>query len=166
MAELTSLDRLQPCLLDRLTDEDPGNPQESRSQRVVNLARYKKGVVRDLEWFFNASPHLPDEVNPKYHLADYPHVVRSVLNFGARHLVGLLSPNMAELEKQMLEALQFFEPRILPQSVTLAASKERQEVQLELRGELWADPVPDHLFVRTALDLETGQCLVGDRAHG
>ncbi len=53
MAELTPLEKLQPCLLDRLTDDDPKNGEESRAQRVVSLSRYKRGVLRDLEWLFN-----------------------------------------------------------------------------------------------------------------
>ncbi|MHC4750853.1 MAG: type VI secretion system baseplate subunit TssE, partial [Planctomycetota bacterium] len=36
MAELTPMDRLQPCLLDRLTDDEPDVQKESRDQRVVS----------------------------------------------------------------------------------------------------------------------------------
>jgi type VI secretion system protein ImpF len=50
---LTPLDRLQPCLLDRLTDDQPEKHEESRTQRIVSLQRYKAGVLRDLEWLFN-----------------------------------------------------------------------------------------------------------------
>ena len=55
MADLTPLERLQPCLLDRLTDDEPKNSEESRTQRVVSLSRYKKGVLRDMEWLLNSS---------------------------------------------------------------------------------------------------------------
>jgi len=53
MAELTAIEKLQPCLLDRLTDDEPGKKEESRAQRVVSLQRYRRGVLRDLEWLFN-----------------------------------------------------------------------------------------------------------------
>ena len=62
MAEgLTPLDKLQPCLLDRLTDDEPGKREESRGQRIISLQRYKAGVLRDLEWLFNSIGHFPDE---------------------------------------------------------------------------------------------------------
>ncbi|MHC4560155.1 MAG: type VI secretion system baseplate subunit TssE, partial [Planctomycetota bacterium] len=37
MAELTPRDRLQPCLLDRLTDNEPEVSKESRDQRIVSI---------------------------------------------------------------------------------------------------------------------------------
>jgi type VI secretion system protein ImpF len=55
MAELTPKDRLQPSLLDRLTDEEPDQPQESREKRVLSLNRLRESVLRDLAWLFNAS---------------------------------------------------------------------------------------------------------------
>ena len=42
MAELTQQERLQPCLLDRLTDDAPEKTQESRDQRVVSLRRLRE----------------------------------------------------------------------------------------------------------------------------
>jgi type VI secretion system protein ImpF len=166
MPELTLLERLQPCLLDRLTDDDPTNPQESRLQRVVSLQRYRKGVLRDLEWLFSTISQPAEQGEDKVQLRNYPHAFRSVINFGTRQLVGMISPNMDELEKEVLEALQVFEPRILPQTLTLGASKDGNWVRFDLRGELWADPVPDSLFFRTQLDLESGNCITGDRANG
>ena len=61
MPELAVIEKLQPCLLDRLTDDEPQNQQESRTQRVISLQRYRQDVLRDLLWLFNASAHLPEE---------------------------------------------------------------------------------------------------------
>ena len=94
MAELTPFEKLQPCLLDRLTDDEPDKSEESRNQRVISLQRYKRGVLRDLEWLFNASAHLPEEGTRAFRLRDYPEAFRSVLNFGTRHLCGLIAPDM------------------------------------------------------------------------
>jgi predicted component of type VI protein secretion system len=58
---IAPLDRLQPRLLDRLTDDDPVKSEESRNQRIISLQRYKAGVLRDLDWLFNAIGHSPDE---------------------------------------------------------------------------------------------------------
>ena len=49
------------CLLDRLTDDDPSHQEESRNQRVISLQRYFRGVLRDLQWLFNASACLDSD---------------------------------------------------------------------------------------------------------
>src|ERR1051325_11799347 len=116
MAELTPFEKLQPCLLDRLTDDYPQNTQETRSHRVVPLSRYKRGVLRDLEWLLNASAHLPGEGGNRWRLEDFPEAERSVLNFGTRQLSGLFAPDMHELERHLSDALQLFEPRIISHS--------------------------------------------------
>ena len=55
MPELTPLERLQPALLDRLTDEEPEEKQESREHRVMSKSRLRQAVLRDLAWLFNAT---------------------------------------------------------------------------------------------------------------
>lgn len=166
MAELTPFEKLQPCLLDRLIDDEPDKTEESRNQRVVSLQRYKRGVLRDLEWLFNASAHLPEEGRRQFRLSDYPEAQRSVINFGTRQLCGLIAPNMDELERELAEAIQLFEPRIINHTLTVKATIERNIVSFELFGELWANPIPEKLFIKTNIDLETGQCNLGDAGNG
>ncbi|HEV2319447.1 MAG TPA: GPW/gp25 family protein [Verrucomicrobiae bacterium] len=166
MAEPTPFERLQPCLLDRLTDDEPAKTEESRNQRVISQARYKRGVLRDLEWLFNASAHLPEEGVRQFRLSDYPEAHRSVINFGTRQLCGMLAPNMDELERELAEAVRLFEPRIINHTLTVKATVERHLVTIEMFGELWANPVPEKLFIKTSIDLETGQCSLGDGGHG
>ena len=166
MAELTPFERLQPCLLDRLTDDDPQNTEESRNQRIVSLSRYKRGVLRDLEWLFNASAHLAEEGKDKFRLSDYPEAYRSVINFGTRQLCGLITPDMQELETQLSDAIQLFEPRIIRHTLSVKATIERQIISFEMNGEIWANPMAEKLFIKTQLDLETGKCTLGDGANG
>jgi len=166
MPELTPYEKLQPCLLDRLTDDDPQNTQEGRSQRVISLSRYKRGVLRDLEWLLNASAHLPGEGGGRWRMEDFPEAEGSVINFGSRQLSGLFAPDMHELERHLADALQLFEPRILSQSVTIHASMDRNVIDIEIRGELWANPMPEQLYVKTNIDLETGLCTLGDSPDG
>ncbi len=166
MAELTPLERLQPCLLDRLTDDEPEKTEESRNQRVISQARYKRGVLRDLEWLFGASAHLPEEGRRQFKLSDYPEAYRSVINFGMRQLCGMLAPNMDELERELAESVRVFEPRIINHTLTVKASVERHVVTIEMFGELWANPVSEKLFIKTSIDLENGQCSLGDGGHG
>ena len=166
MAELTPFEKLQPCLLDRLTDDDPKTTQESRNQRIISLARYKRGVLRDMEWLLNASAHIPQEGGEGNLLVDFPEAHRSVVNFGVRQLCGLIAPDMDRLETELTEAIQFFEPRILRHSLVVKATKERNIIGIEIRGELWAAPIPEQLFIRTNIDTETGQTILGDFTNG
>ena len=164
MPELTSLEHLQPCLLDRLTDDVPGSAQESRAQRVVSHQRYRQGVLRDLEWLLNTGAPLPED--GRFKLRDFPEAQKSVLNYGMRHIAGLTAPNMDVLCREMMEVIRVFEPRIDPATLSVAASMERNMIFFEIRGELWARPMPEQLFLKTQMDLEVGLCVIGDRAHG
>ena len=132
MPELTPLEKLQPCLLDRLTNDEPKNPNESRTQRVISLQRYKRGVLRDLHWLFNAAAHLPEEGKERFRLDVYPEALKSVINFGMRQLSGSFAPNMAELERVLSDAFELFEPRI--NKLKLKASMERNLFVIELHG--------------------------------
>jgi len=161
MPELAVIEKLQPCLLDRLTDDDPKNSQESRAQHIVSLQRYRQGVLRDLQWLFNASAHLALEGNSSIDLEDYPDAFRSVINFGTRHLFGVMTPSMRDLERQLTDALYTFEPRILRNSLRIRSRLEGNVVVLDVDGELWANPLPEQLHIRTMLDIETGHCSIG-----
>src|SRR6266403_346320 len=162
MAELNRDQRFLPCLLDRLRDDDPKNPEESRNQRVISLQRYKEGVIRDLQWLFNASAHLPVEGVEEFRLANYPEAKRSVINFGTRQLCGLIAPDMDGLQRELSEAIEIFEPRIFRHSITIKASMDRHLISFEMRSVLWAEPIPEQLFVKTTIGLESGQCTLGD----
>jgi type VI secretion system protein ImpF len=67
------------------------------------------------------------------------------------------------------EAVRRFEPRILPRTLKVAATADRNSmtpttISFEIRGDLWAQPTPEPLFVRTDVDLETGYCSLRDGA--
>jgi type VI secretion system protein ImpF len=167
MAEgLTPLDKLQPCLLDRLTDDDPDKKEESRSQRIVSVQRYRAGVLRDLEWLFNSIGHQPDERVGDLTFSDYEEAFRSVLNFGIRQLYGRLAPDVEEIEKQLFDALTIFEPRINRRTLNVKAVIKQQILSIEMTGELWVYPIPEKLFIQTQLDLESSQCSVKEGGHG
>ena len=167
MAEgITPLERLQPCLLDRLTDDEPGKKEESRGQRIISLQRYRAGVLRDLEWLFNSVGHFPDEAVGDITFADYEEAYRSVINFGIRQLCGRLAPDIQEIEKQMGDAILVFEPRINRRTLRINVSVDRNVLSIELSGELWVNPLPEKLFIKTELDLESSQCSVKDAGNG
>jgi len=168
MADLTPTERLQPCLLDRLWDDDPGSQKESRERRVISLRRYRQGVLRDLAWLLNTNCRLQAE-----HIEAFGQAADSVLNYGIPDLCGLTASGVSvvELERMMVQAIRRFEPRILPESlvvkaITAADQIDHNAVSFEIQGELWAQPMPDTLYVRTDLDLETGQYAFRGESHG
>jgi type VI secretion system protein ImpF len=167
MADSTPSERIQPCLLDRLTDDEPGKQEESRSQRVISHQKYKRGVLRDLEWLFNTNAYLQLRGFESFHLSEFPEAYRSVLNYGTRQLCGLTAPDMDKLQREMTEALRTFEPRISSHGLVVQTDIERNLVTFEVNGQLWANPLPEQLHLKTIIDLETEQCLLGDASsHG
>lgn len=159
MAELLSKDRLQPALLDRLADDDRGNRLESREQRVLSLRGLRRAVLRDLGWLLNTT--CLAAVQP---LEGAPQVQRSVLNFGLPDLAGKTASGIdrGAVARAIRQAIWDFEPRILRDSldvVVLGAGQARDganQLAFEIRGELWGQPLPERLYVRTELDLELG----------
>jgi type VI secretion system protein ImpF len=160
MATLRAQDRLQPALLDRLTDDDPGSRQETVDARVINRGRLRELVLRDLAWLFNAT-----RPNPDVDWDAVPHAARSVINFGLPPLSGqsASSIDLGALQDRVRAAILLYEPRILPDSLTVEAVVNNEQLdhhnQLGFRiaGQLWAQPVPLELMLHTDIDLETGR---------
>ena len=165
MAELTPQERLQPALLDRLTDEHPDEQQEAREHRVMSKRQLRQAVLRDLAWLFN-STRLESGVD----LSRVPDVRRSVVNYGLPALSGRVASSLdvTELERAVRQAILDFEPRILPDSLRVKALLQASQLDhhnvigMEIHGQLWAQPVPLELLVRTEIDLETGKVEIAD----
>lgn len=159
-------DRLQPALLDRLTDEEPDKKLEPREQRVLSKSRMRRAVLRDLAWLFNAM-RSDLGLDP----AKAPYASRSVVGFGLPVFSGRTASSLevADLERAIRQAILDFEPRILPSTLQVRALEVEQlehhnVIGVEIRGDLWAQPVPLELLVRTEIDLETGQVEIADLA--
>ena len=83
MSDKMIAERLQPSLLDRLTDESPTELKERREDRVIDLRQLRDIIQRDLSWLLNTADagQLVDENL-------YPNVSRSVLIVGIAHFSG------------------------------------------------------------------------------
>lgn len=164
MAELTPKERLQPSLLDRLCDDEPGKTQEPREQRVLSMRQLRKSVLRDLEWLLNTG-----NLALTGQLDRCPLAARSVLNYGIPDLSGqtAISLTPKALEAMIRQAILDFEPRILKESLRVRAvvspdQMNRNAIGFEIEGELWGYPMPSHMFLRSEIDLETGQVSIQD----
>lgn len=162
MAELTPSERLQPCLLDRLTDDAPDKTEESRNQRVMSIQRYRKAVLRDLAWLLNTYANAE-----KNGYDTFEEIQSSVLNFGVQNVAGMSASSLDvdEMRYELTDAIRRFEPRIIPNSISMVISMDPEEMsnrslRFEIRGDLWAQPIPESLFIKTELDLETGKCMI------
>ena len=84
----------------------------------------------------------------------------------------LSGTSAAHMDKEMLinnikQAIIDFEPRILKNSIKIHLTLDEQKmntqaVSFEIEGELWAQPTPQRVYLKTDLDLETGNVDVAD----
>jgi type VI secretion system protein ImpF len=169
MATPSPEQRLLPCLLDRLTDQEPAVGVESRERRVMTLREYQEKVRRDLEWLLNSVSHWSGDRLER----ELPAAAGSVLNYGLPDISGLTASGLDEaiLEQVVRKTVQRFEPRILPGSLSVTVSKapeamNRKTICFEIRGDLWAEPMPDALYFKSELDLQTGRHELKDQLHG
>lgn len=181
MADLTSQERLQPSLLDRLTDLDPGNSKEPLEARVLSRQQLRAAVLRDLSWLFNASRAEPSRRTGQVARAAWiegdlamwkqaPFAQSSVLNYGLPSLsgeaVGRL--DLVAVSADIKQAILDFEPRIDPNTLEVdtqiegSARENHNQLKLIIRGHMWNQPVPLELLLSAAMDVETGQAAVRD----
>lgn len=162
MAELTTAERLQPSLLDRLTDQDPAAKVESRDKRVLSLQDIRAAVIRDLAWLINTT-----SLSAVEDLESYPEISSSVLNFGIPELTGLTSHavDTAALARIVKQAILNFEPRFLPRTLKVEVEANPSEMSgntliFRIEGQIWAKPSPLALHLRTEVDLESNNAVV------
>ncbi|HET7794441.1 MAG TPA: type VI secretion system baseplate subunit TssE [Rhizobacter sp.] len=162
-------DRLQPALLDRLTDLAPHSQVEAEDARVMNKAQIREAVLRDLSWLLNSVQPLG-----KIAATLYPQAAESVLNFGLPAMSGQLASrvDVSQLERTIKQAILRFEPRVMEDSLQVKALDAssvldtHNVIEFEIHGFMWAQPVPLELLLRTQLDLEAGQVEVRDMGSG
>ena len=158
-------DRLQPALLDRLTDFNPQSQVESDDTRMMNKSQIREAVLRDLSWLLNSVQPLSKAV-----AAQYPQAADSVLNYGLPAMSGQLASriDVSLLERTIKQAILRFEPRVMEDSLEVKALEAssvldtHNVIEFEIHGFMWAQPVPLELLLRTQVDLEAGQVEVRD----
>jgi len=153
-------ERLQPALLDRLTDDEPENQKpEPIQRRVMSKELMRKAVIRDLEALFNTTRAEAAEA-----FDNYPGIRKSVVNFGLPAFSGKTASSfeVKDLETAIRDTIKTFEPRILPESLKVQALEfsgldHHNQIVVEIVGQLWAQPMPLDLLLRTTLNLESGE---------
>ncbi|MBF0235537.1 MAG: type VI secretion system baseplate subunit TssE [Desulfamplus sp.] len=156
----SAYEKILPSFIDRLTDHYPKAQKESREHRVLTIHKYRDSVLRDIGELLNNTAHPAEE-----EFEEFNYVKKSVLNYGIRSLSGVwVSDRNAEnIINQIRDAIIYFEPRIISRSLQVnilpkSVSQNNTIMNLEITGELWTEPVPEKLYIKTEIDLETGLC--------
>lgn len=161
MNELTARERLQPSLLDRLTDDEPDSRVEPVERRVLNKNQLRQAVLRDLAALLNCTQPR----GPESDAATHPYAANSVLNYGVPSFSGETASSLeiTDIERAVREAILRFEPRLLPDTLRVEALSDdsmldwHNLISLKISALLWAQPIPLEMLLKTTLDLETGQ---------
>jgi type VI secretion system protein ImpF len=156
--------RLLPTLFDRLRDEAPSRASESPSDYTVTPAQMRDIVQRDLAYLLNTTS-AEDLIDRTRH-AD---AASSALNFGVPPLAGsyLSERKWADIERIIRRAIQDYEPRLIPETVTVVplmkeggAAGEYNVLLFEIRALINLQPYPLAFTVQSAVDLETNRMRV------
>jgi len=158
MGQWSLKERLQPSLLDRLTDRQPENSKESTTQQSMSQKAFKEAVIRDLGWLLNSVA-----LDVCVDLDAYPKVKRSVINYGLPDISGHTSSNVdvKMLENSLRRAIREFEPRIIRHSLkvnvhTDASDMSHNSLVFEIEGAVFGQPSPFQVVLKSELDLECG----------
>jgi len=164
MGQWSLKERLQPSLLDRLTDRHPDKSKESIAQQSMSQKEFKDAVIRDLGWLLN-SVCLDVCVD----LEPFPEVRRSVLNFGLPDISGQTSStiNVKTVENSVKQAIREFEPRIIRNSLRVKVHSNPDDmshnsVVFEIEGAVFGQPSPFQVVLRSELNLECGEFSVAE----
>lgn len=159
MGQWSLKERLQPSLLDRLTDLEPTNSKESSSQQSMSQTQFKEAVIRDLGWLLNSVA-----LDVCVDMERYPEVQRSVLNYGLPDMSGHTSSNVdiRVMENAIRTAIHQFEPRIIKNSLKVKILSNPDEMShnsliFQIAGSVFGQPSPFHVVLKSELDLECGE---------
>lgn len=160
MVDKAQSERLQPSLLDRLTDNKPGELKESRDSRVIDVRRLREIILRDLSWLLNTTNQ-----GALIDFERFPNVRDSVINYGVADIAGGARTNseLTRIQRQLRATIEKFEPRIMPGTLEIKQRDTQGRnaiLAFDIRGDLWAQPVPLELYLRTELDTTSGEVRV------
>ncbi len=138
-----------------------GNP-ESAEQRSIAVRRLREYVCRDLASLLNCG-----SLDASLDLSDYPHVQRSVLNYGMPSLAGRMARSVEadRIGGTIEAAIANFEPRLSRVRVTPELGNDGSETHVlsfRIEAQLWGQPAPQHLVLRTSIDIDSGDVSIAD----
>jgi type VI secretion system protein ImpF len=138
------------------------NTPELAEQRSIAVRRLREYVCRDLASLLNCS-----SLDATVDLTDFPHVQRSVLNYGMPSLAGRMARTVEadRISSKIEAAIANFEPRLSRVRVTPELGDDGSETHVlafRIEAQLWGQPVPQHLVLRTSIDVDSGDVSIAD----
>jgi type VI secretion system protein ImpF len=132
-------------------------------RRAITGRKLREYVLRDLAWLLNAV-----NLQSTTDLGRFPRVAASVLNFGMPGFIGNLraTREQNQVAQQIRTCIEAFEPRLTSVVVTPETDTSDDEsfaLSFRIDADLWGDPLPQHLTVRTQIDVGNGAVMVEDR---
>ena len=159
MGQWSLKERLQPSMLDRLTDHNPEKKKESTAQQSMSQKEFKDAVIRDLGWLLNSV-----SLDVCVDLEPYPEVKHSVLNYGLPDISGHTSStvNVKTIERSLIQAIRDFEPRIIRNTLRVKVHSDPSDMShnsliFEIEGAVFGQPSPFQIVLRSELNLECGE---------
>jgi type VI secretion system protein ImpF len=135
---------------------------ETGDASSLSMRRLRDYVCRDLSALLNCA-----SLDAVVDLATYPHVQTSVLNFGMPSLAGrtarLADPQ--QIARTIEAAIRRFEPRLSALRVAPEMGEEGNETHVlafRIEAQLWGQPLPQQLLLRTSIDVDSGAASVTD----
>lgn len=142
------------------------NTMEAAHQRYATARRLREYISRDLSTLLNAA-----SLQMTVDLGSVPHVQRSVLNYGMPSVTGKAasSVNPDRMARVIEGVIRQFEPRLSKVRVaaeTAGAGGNQHEISFRIDAELWGQPAPHQVVLRTHIDTESGHVRVNDAVGG
>lgn len=123
-----------------------------------SLSIYREDVLRSLKWLLNASAHPA-----RSPIHDYPHVEKSVLNFGLPPTTGRVgsSLDVEKFVRDLKRVIVSFEERIVAKSLEVEVLGNQgaatgPELTFQISGSIRCEPLPEHFSFKTHIDTASG----------
>ncbi len=156
--------RVEPSLLNRLTDKYVEAKIETYENRTETIEEYKNSIKKDLERLFNS--HNTLGISEEVHSKKDDEIYSSILTYGMKSLAGTLltTPVIESIKNDISESVLKFEPRIIPESLEVEVRKsqasksaEPNKAEIRISGSVYTPSSKETFAVRTEIDVETGR---------
>lgn len=157
-------ERYLPCLLDRLTDDEPDRRSEPHQARAATVRQVRQAVLRDLRRLLNCHHRLDPEQR-----RTWPQAAMSVIDWGVPDVCGrcLTDQDLPWLAGELRRAIHAFEPRFDPESVHVRVGRAgdgegRATFAVEIAAVLHVASIREEVMFRSLLDTESGHFTAED----
>jgi len=135
---------------------------ETGELKAVSMRRLREYVCRDLSALLNCA-----SLEAVVDLSAHPYVQSSVLNFGMPSLAGrsARSVDPQQIAATIEADVRRFEPRLSGVRVAAEVGEEGNETHVlafRIDAQLWGQPVPQQLVLRTRIDVDSGNVTLAD----